>query len=147
MATTFELMGISPMGFNDVPAGLRSLATALASIDPAMPWHLNGFVPRSRWADRPPTSLDILQLTAGMAYARGLHHVYVGKVASGALHHTRCHACHATLISPPGWLMAGVPTAGRGFRDSGSDDSEAIRDSWHGGAAAPRSRRVARMAS
>jgi pyruvate formate lyase activating enzyme len=87
--------------FNDDLAGLRTLARALAGIDPGTPWHLNAFQPRYRWRDRPPQSAPLLVAAAGSAYARGLRHVYVGNVthAAPAFEQTRCPACHAVVIT------------------------------------------------
>jgi pyruvate formate lyase activating enzyme len=87
-------------GFNDDPGGLCELAAELRAIDESLPWHLNGFVPRYRMRDRPPTSPAFLLSVAGSALARGLRHVYVGNVAApwGGLAHTRCPGCHRVLI-------------------------------------------------
>jgi pyruvate formate lyase activating enzyme len=106
-----EVVTLVVPGFNDAPAGLRSLAGTLADIDPSMPWHLNGFVPRYRCAARPPASLGVLVVAAGMGYARGLRYVYVGNVASGAFQHTRCPGCHGTLVSRRNYAVASLRLA------------------------------------
>jgi pyruvate formate lyase activating enzyme len=95
-----EVVTLVVPGFNDDIAGLRTLAAELAAIDPALPWHLNGFVPRYRMAERPPTGASVLVSAAGSAYARGLRYVYVGNVADQVreLSHTRCARCHAVLV-------------------------------------------------
>jgi pyruvate formate lyase activating enzyme len=95
-----EVVTLVVPGFNDDPGGLRSLASELAAIDPDMPWHLNGFVPRYRMSDRPAQSPSVLVSAAGSAYARGLRYVYVGNVADQvrALSHTRCADCQAVLV-------------------------------------------------
>jgi pyruvate formate lyase activating enzyme len=87
-------------GFNDDPGGLRALATSIAAIDPDVPWHLNGFVPRYRMADRPPMDAGPLVSAAGIGYARGLRHVYVGNVADRVteLSHSRCPRCHHVVV-------------------------------------------------
>ncbi len=87
-------------GANDDLRGLRALAEALAGIDHELPWHLNGFVPRYRRRDLPPQSAAWLVGAAGIAYAAGLHHVYVGNVADRvhALSHTRCPRCHEVVV-------------------------------------------------
>jgi pyruvate formate lyase activating enzyme len=95
-----EVVTLLVPGFNDDPQGLRALAKRLEAIDPEMPWHLNGFVPRYRMADRPAAGLDLLMNAAGIGYGRGLRHVYVGNVADRLteLSHTRCPSCLHVLV-------------------------------------------------
>jgi pyruvate formate lyase activating enzyme len=85
---------------NDHPAGLDRMAQALADVDADLPWHLNAFVPRYRFHDRPPQAAGPLVSAAGSAYARGLRHVYVGNVADQVrgLSHTRCPRCHTAVV-------------------------------------------------
>jgi len=87
-------------GANDDLRGLRALAGELATIDPALPWHLNAFVPRYRRCDLPSQSAGFLVSVAGIAYAAGLQYVYVGNVADRvhALSHTRCPRCHEVVV-------------------------------------------------
>lgn len=105
-----EVVTLVVPGFNDDLGGLRGLARTLVAIDAGMPWHLNAFQPRYRWRDRPPQSPGLLATAAGSAYARGLHHVYVGNVGDriAALQHTRCPACHAVLVTRQGYRTLDV---------------------------------------
>lgn len=95
-----EVVTLVVPGFNDDPRGLRAIARHLAGVDRDLPWHLNAFQPRYRMKDRPATSAALLIEAAGVAYARGLRHVYVGNLpgAAVALETTRCSACSATLV-------------------------------------------------
>jgi pyruvate formate lyase activating enzyme len=95
-----EVVTLVVPGLNDDLDGLRALGAELGRIDPAIPWHLNGFVPRYRMQDRAATDPDLLVAAAGAAYARGLRHVYVGNVADRVreLAHTRCAACQAVAV-------------------------------------------------
>lgn len=95
-----EAVTVVVPGVNDDLAGLRRLASSLAEIDPGVPWHLNGFVPRYRMTDRAAMDPGFLVVVAGSAYARGLRHVYVGNVADrvSELSHTRCPRCHGVLV-------------------------------------------------
>lgn len=78
---------------------LARMGAMLREIDPAIPWHLNGFVPRYRMQQAPAASAALLMLAAGSAYVAGTHHVYVGNAPAAAeLAHTRCPACRALLI-------------------------------------------------
>jgi pyruvate formate lyase activating enzyme len=96
-----EVVTLVAPGISDELADLRALAGLLGEIDPDIPWHLNGFVPRYRMKAEPATPSHLLIAAAGSAYARGLRFVYVGNAAgaaAAALNHTRCPECHAVLV-------------------------------------------------
>jgi pyruvate formate lyase activating enzyme len=95
-----EVVTLVVPGLSDDRGGLRVLGDHLREIDPSIPSHLNGFVPRYRLAHLPATPPHQLLSAAGTAYARGLRFVYVGNVggAAAGLRHTRCPECHATLV-------------------------------------------------
>jgi pyruvate formate lyase activating enzyme len=102
--------------FNDDPRELRRMADMLREIDPELPWHLNGFVPRYKMEAVPPTAPGALVSAAGTAYARGQSFVYVGNVAGAAtgLEHTRCPGCHATLVERRDYSTVSVALDGEG---------------------------------
>jgi pyruvate formate lyase activating enzyme len=123
-------------------------------VDPAIPWHLNAFVPRYRMSDRPPTGPALLLAAAGSACARGLLHVYAGNLASEVteLSHTRCLACHAVVIRRRDYAttevaLRDVPVQGAGRRSpasgrdaaaappAGTSTTQAGRDAPRAGAA------------
>jgi pyruvate formate lyase activating enzyme len=86
-------------GLNQAPDDLRSLTHTLRDLGSDIPWHLNGFVPRYRLADRAPANLPFLVSAAGSAYAAGMQFVYVGNVPGfSELSHTRCPGCHAIVV-------------------------------------------------
>lgn len=95
-----EVVTLVVPGFNDDPAGLRGLAKKIAAIDTSMPWHLNAFQPRYKMKDRPAMHPELLVSVAGSAFARGMKFVYVGNTTTTfkELEHTRCPACHTTVI-------------------------------------------------
>jgi pyruvate formate lyase activating enzyme len=98
MGLWVEVVTLIVPGLNDDLRGLREMASALARLDPDLPWHLNAAQPRYRH-EAPPPSTELLLSAAGAAYVRGLHHVYVGNVsAASALAHTRCPSCHAVAV-------------------------------------------------
>jgi pyruvate formate lyase activating enzyme len=101
-------------GLNDAPAGLDRLARELARIDPELPWHLNAFVPRHRMRQHPAQEPGPLVSAAGSAYARGLHHVYVGNLADrvGGLSHTRCPGCHEIVVRRSNYATEAVMLCG-----------------------------------
>lgn len=93
-----EVVTLVVPGLNDDVEGLREMASALARLDPDMPWHLNAAQPRYRHGAPPPPT-EMLLSAAGAAYSRGLKHVYVGNVpAASALAHTRCPSCQAVAV-------------------------------------------------
>jgi pyruvate formate lyase activating enzyme len=95
-----EVVTLVVPGWNDDPAGIRSLGAQIAAIDPNIPWHLNAFYPRYRMRDRPPTDPTFLIDIAGTAYARGMKFVYVSNVADRVreLSHTRCPRCYEVVV-------------------------------------------------
>jgi pyruvate formate lyase activating enzyme len=102
-------------GLNHDERLLARMGAMLREIDAAIPWHLNGFVPRYRMQQAPPASAGLLMLAAGSAYVAGMHHVYVGNAPAAAeLAHTRCPGCRAVLIRrhdyevTDNWLVAGA---------------------------------------
>jgi pyruvate formate lyase activating enzyme len=105
-----EVVTVVVPGVNDDVGELRRLASALADLDPDLPWHLNAFVPRYRMRDRAGTDPALLVLIAGSAYARGLRHVYVGNVADRVreLSHTRCSSCQAVLVERRNYVTRSV---------------------------------------
>jgi pyruvate formate lyase activating enzyme len=101
-------------GVNDSPAGLDRLARELVRIDPELPWHLNAFVPRYRLRDHPAQEPGPLVSAAGSAYARGLHHVYVGNLADRVrgLSHTRCRGCREVVVARSNYATQTVTLRG-----------------------------------
>ncbi len=95
-----EVVTLVVPSFNDAQSGLRELATRIAAIDVSIPWHLNAFVPRYKLERHRAARGFDLASAAGIAYAKGLQHVYVSNVPDEMqeLGHTRCPGCHATLI-------------------------------------------------
>ena len=94
-----EVVTLVVPGLNHDPPSIRGLARALHAIDPNLPWHLNAFVPRYRWGERPAPDPSFLTIAAGMAYATGLRFVYVGNVPGfSELSHTRCPRCATPVV-------------------------------------------------
>lgn len=94
-----EVVTLVVPGINQEPSAIASIGRELRAIDPAIPWHLNGFVPRYRLLENPPADPLFLMMAAGAAYVAGSQFVYVGNVAGcGELAHTRCPACRAVLV-------------------------------------------------
>jgi pyruvate formate lyase activating enzyme len=78
---------------------IARLGALLREINPALPWHLNGFVPRYRMTRELPADPLFLLTMAGAAYADGSQFVYVGNApACAELAHTRCPQCREVLV-------------------------------------------------
>jgi pyruvate formate lyase activating enzyme len=100
-----ELVTLVVPGFNDDARGLAGLAAQIVDIDPTIPWHIDGFVPRYKLKDEKAASPTFLAMAAGAAYARGLQYVYVGNIGDAfpELSNTRCPKCAETLIERRNW--------------------------------------------
>ena len=86
-------------GINHDRASLTRAGSQLREIDPTIPWHINGFVPRYRLSKAAPTDSLLLMTAAGAAYVAGSRFVYVGNTTScSELAHTRCPECHEVLV-------------------------------------------------
>jgi pyruvate formate lyase activating enzyme len=94
-----EVVTLVVPGLNQEQDAIARLGAQLREISPNIPWHLNGFVPRYRFAQVEPASSLFLTLAAGAAYVAGTRFVYVGNLPSCAeLAHTRCPSCHTVLV-------------------------------------------------
>ncbi len=62
------------------------------------PLHFSRFFPQHRMTHLPPTPTATLERARNLARAEGLHHVYIGNVASDDGDVTRCAGCQAVLI-------------------------------------------------
>ncbi len=86
-------------GLNDSEAELQQIADFIASIDPAMPWHVTAFHPTYKLTDRPATPVESLQKAQQIGIAAGLRYVYEGNVPGSGGENTLCPSCQALLIS------------------------------------------------
>jgi pyruvate formate lyase activating enzyme len=94
-----EVVTLVVPGLNHDERVLARMGAMVREIDPAIPWHLNAFVPRYRMRDAAPTSPGLLTLAAGSAYVAGSRYVYVGNtLAAAELAHTRCPECRNVVI-------------------------------------------------
>lgn len=94
-----EVVTLVVPGLNQDLSAIASIGRELRSIDPTIPWHLNGFVPRYRMRQAPPADPLFLTIAAGAAYLAGSQFVYVGNVVScGELAHTRCPTCRSVMV-------------------------------------------------
>jgi pyruvate formate lyase activating enzyme len=91
-------------GLNDSDAELGGIARFVASVDPAVPWHISRFHPDFDYTEAPPTPLATLRRAGEIGRAAGLRHVYIGNVP-GESEDTRCASCGAALIRRRGFAV------------------------------------------
>lgn len=89
-------------GMNDSPEELAAIASFLAAIDRAIPWHVTAFHPSHRMLDVPPTPRSSLLTAARIGRDKGLLHVYEGNIGAGG-EDTSCGGCGAPLIERRGF--------------------------------------------
>lgn len=90
-------------GVSDQPDQLGTIARTLASIDPAMPWHLLRFTPDFRMAGESPTAPDLLSAAVGTGHDAGLLFVYVERALGPTGRQTRCPDCTTVLVERGIW--------------------------------------------
>jgi pyruvate formate lyase activating enzyme len=91
-------------GFNDSEDEFLKIARFIASVDPAMPWHISRFHPDYQFTKSAPTTLKILEQARDIGLCEGLHHVYIGNVA-GVEEITLCANCHESVIKREAFLI------------------------------------------
>jgi pyruvate formate lyase activating enzyme len=95
-----EVVTLVVPGLNNSDDELGQLAAFLAGVSPDIPWHVTAFHPDYRMTDRAATTPDMLVHAAAIGKRAGLRFVYAGNAAGrvGALEHTVCPGCRATLV-------------------------------------------------
>jgi len=100
-------------GHNDDDDSLKFIASFLASVDPAIPWHLSRFFPTYKLRDVPPTPVDTLERAGRIGERAGLRHVYLGNVP-GMGDVTKCSRCGSVLIDRSGFKVRSLNITGEG---------------------------------
>lgn len=123
-----EVVTLVVPGLNQERRAITELGARVREISPDLPWHLNGFVPRYRLAEREPASASFLLTLAGAAYVAGSRFVYVGNaLACRELAHTRCPGCHTVLVRRADYAATHVALQGGACRTC----SQPIPGLWH----------------
>lgn len=99
-----EITSLIIPGLNDSEQEVRAMAHFVASVDPAMPWHVSRFFPMYHMLDRPVTPAASIEKAVQIGHEEGLLHVYSGNLPghdqSGD---TVCPQCGATVIERQGY--------------------------------------------
>jgi pyruvate formate lyase activating enzyme len=102
-----EIVTLLIAGFNDSPDELRRLTSFVASVSPAIPWHVTAFHGDYKMNDPENTTAQMLLAAADIGRGSGLQHVYAGNLPGrvGDLEDTRCASCGDTLLARHGYQI------------------------------------------
>jgi len=99
-----EITTLVVPGLNDGTDELTAIAAFIASVDPAIPWHISRYHPDFEYDQAPPTPAATLRAAAAIGRREGLAHIYVGNVP-GEGEDTLCASCGAVLIRRRGFAV------------------------------------------
>lgn len=105
MGIWVEITTLVIPGYNDSDDEFASIAKWMASVDPAMPWHISAFHPSYKLMDAPITPVETLERALKIGYDAGLKFVYTGNIQGIAGESTRCPSCKKTLIERIGFSV------------------------------------------
>jgi pyruvate formate lyase activating enzyme len=102
-----EVVTLIIPGFNDTNEELMEAARYIASVSPAIPWHVTAFHPDYKMVDPPPTPARTLIRAAEIGLEAGLHFVYAGNIPGrvGEYENTYCPHCRAALIERSSYVI------------------------------------------
>ncbi|MEM2838536.1 MAG: AmmeMemoRadiSam system radical SAM enzyme [Thermoplasmata archaeon] len=92
-------------GYNDSKEELEGIAKFIASVDPAIPWHVSRFHPDYRMRNVPATPIGTLRLARDIGMKAGLKYVYEGNVPGEEREDTFCPSCGELLIKRYGFSV------------------------------------------
>jgi pyruvate formate lyase activating enzyme len=123
--------------YNDSEEDLRDIAQFIASVDPAIPWHVTQFYPTYKIMDKPRTPVTTLRKAREIGYAAGLKYVYEGNIPGEGGENTYCPFCKELLIKRIGFHIGEIrmkdekcPKCGAvidGLRSSGSKMGRSVK--------------------
>ncbi len=101
-----EITSLIIPGLNDSEPELRAMAHFVASIDPAMPWHVSRFFPMYHMQDTPITPTVSIETAVRVGHEEGLLHVYSGNIPDhDEASDTICPQCGATVVERHGYRV------------------------------------------
>jgi len=116
MGFWLEIVTLTIPGFNDSDEELGDIATFLAGISPAIPWHVTAFHKDYKMLDPDNTPAETLIRGAKIGEAAGLQYIYAGNLPGrvGEYENTRCPRCQTTLIRRFGYRILEDRLSGSG---------------------------------
>lgn len=102
-----EIVTLIIPGFNDSTDELMEAARFIASVSPAIPWHVSAFHPDYKMTDPDPTPAKTLVRAAEIGQEAGLNFVYAGNLAGqvGEYENTVCPGCGKVVIRRTGFSL------------------------------------------
>lgn len=97
-----EVTSLIIPGENDGREELTRMAERIASVSPAIPWHVTAFHPEYRMLNKKRTSLRSLKMAVEIGRKAGLEFVYVGNVDWRGGEDTCCPKCGTKLVERNG---------------------------------------------
>ena len=105
-----EVTSLIIPGLNDSESEMRAMAHFVASVDPAIPWHVSRFFPMYHMTTTPVTSTAAIEQAVRIGHEEGLQYVYPGNLAGHEeADNTVCPACGTTVIKRYGYEVT-APT-------------------------------------
>jgi pyruvate formate lyase activating enzyme len=92
-------------GHNDSDSDLADIAAFIASVDPAIPWHVSQFHPTYKLLDAPITPVATLRRARETGFRAGLKYVYEGNVPGEGGENTYCPSCRRLLVKRFGYRI------------------------------------------
>ena len=98
-----EVTTLLVTGLNDSEDELKQIASFIAGVDRAMPWHISRFYPQYQMDHVEPTPPRVLSRAYEIGKEAGLRYVYLGNVGAGNT--TFCYNCNQALIERRGFSV------------------------------------------
>jgi len=107
MQVWLEIVTLLIPGFNDSADELQRLTDFIASVSPAIPWHVTAFHKDYKMDDPADTNPEDLLRAAEIGKNAGLRYVYAGNLPGrvGPLENTYCESCGSLLIRRFGYSV------------------------------------------
>jgi pyruvate formate lyase activating enzyme len=101
-----EITSLIIPGLNDSEHELRAMAHFVASVDPAMPWHVSRFFPMYHMLDTAMTPTASIEKAVKVGHEEGLLHVYSGNLSvHDEASNTVCPQCGATVVERQAYMV------------------------------------------
>jgi len=113
-----EIINLVIPELNDSIEDFTLIAQFIASVNPAIPLHINRFYPHYKMSSTKPSAIEKLIQAREIAQSYGLKYVYIGNVPQAEFTNTYCPNCKALLIERSGYAIdvINLTSTNNGFR-------------------------------